>query len=50
MLEWELVRQAGEEGIQGTAGWIESPEGPGTRLYLTHKETESQREGVVGLR
>lgn len=43
-----LSGRQGRKGIQGTAGWIESPEGPGTPLYLTHKETEAQR-GVVGL-
>lgn len=45
MLEWELVRQAGEEGNSGDSWLDRKPRGPRHPLYLTHKETEAQRGG-----
>lgn len=49
VLERELVRQAGAEGNSGDSGLDQKPRGPRHLLCLTHKETESQREGLVGL-
>lgn len=49
VLERELVRQAGEEENSGDSWLDQKPRGPRHLLCLTHKETESQREGLVGL-